>query len=396
MHDQRERPDGAGRVDEPLVAAQVAAEHADRDREPAAAGQPRRVRRRRPADSKGDLHPRRANLPGPDQDVGGWHPHDRTGIRQLDGRRRLRPWHERLRGDDRAAVEGVPRRAAARQDGNRRRIRRRIARRREHARPPVRSRRLPRQGRARRAADRPVNRRQAEPARTRRRKAVLRPGRPAARPGRTARHRARGSEGSLRPAGGHRPDRRRLGLRRVQTAVRQQPGHGVGRPARLPDRHTRQRSRDLVQRGIPEGGSVHPASEPGRRAAPVPAEHDRLHGRRQLRASGNDQARGHDDQRGLEQPGAAPDDRDGRLLRRGELRHVRTRLRPEVPVHLAERQVGGDGPGPACRGAVDRGTPVGGRPGRAVRRGRRRRDAGDGGRADRGGVAGVLPVRTDL
>ena len=50
----------------------------------------------------------------------------------------------------------------------------------------------------------------------------------------------------------------------------------------------------------------------------------------------------------------APDRDDGRVLRRRQLRHVRARLRPAVPVHLAAAQVGGDGAGAARRRAVDR------------------------------------------
>ena len=82
------------------------------------------------------------------------------------------------------------------------------------------------------------------------------------------------------------------------------------------------------------------------------------------------QARRADDQRGVQLDGAAPDGDDGRLVRRRQLRHVRTRLRAAVPVHLAEREVGGDGPGAARRRAVDRGA-AGGRGARAgLRRGR--------------------------
>ncbi len=42
------------------------------------------------------------------------------GARQLHGRRRVPAWDERLRRHDRRAVEGVPGRAAAAQDGDRR------------------------------------------------------------------------------------------------------------------------------------------------------------------------------------------------------------------------------------------------------------------------------------
>ncbi len=62
---------------------------------------------------------------------------------------------------------------------------------------------------------------------------------------------------------------------------------------------------------------------------------------------------------------------DGRLLRRRALRHVRARLRPAVPVRLAERQVRGDGPAAARRRAVHRG-PAGRREPRAGRTTRRR------------------------
>jgi hypothetical protein len=59
----------------------------------------------------------------------------------------------------------------------------------------------------------------------------------------------------------------------------------------------------------------------------VPAEHDRLHGRRPVRAGRHHQARGADDQRGLQLAGAAPDANIGRLVRRGQLRHVRPGVR---------------------------------------------------------------------
>ena len=59
-------------------------------------------------------------------------------------------------------------------------------------------------------------------------------------------------------------------------------------------------------------------------------------------------------------------------------------------------QVGGDGPGPARRRAVDRG-PAGGRgQGPALRRGRRRGDADDGRAADRDAVGRAVPLRPAL
>ena len=91
-----------------------------------------------------------------------------------------------------------------------------------------------------------------------------------------------------------------------------------------------------------------------RHAAAVPPEHHRLHGRQGVRAGRDHQARGDDDQRRHQLDGAAPHRHARRLLRRRQLRHVRAGLRAALPVHLAERQVGGDGAAAARRGAVDR------------------------------------------
>ena len=66
---------------------------------------------------------------------------------------------------------------------------------------------------------------------------------------------------------------------------------GWARAARLPDRHPGQRPRRAVQRGVAEGRAVHPAGQPRRHAAAVPAEHDRLHGRQGVRAGRHHQAR---------------------------------------------------------------------------------------------------------
>ena len=50
----------------------------------------------------------------------------------------------------------------------------------------------------------------------------------------------------------------------------------------------------------------------------------------------------------------APQRDHGRVVRRRQLRHERPRLRPALPLHLAPREVRGDGPGAARRRAVDR------------------------------------------
>ena len=146
---------------QPVDAAQDAPGRRHRLREPAAAGQPGRVRRRRPADPEGDLHPGRPDLPRPDPAVGGRDPDDRAGLRQLHGRRRVRARDERPRGHGQGAREGLPRRAAAGQDGHRGGVRRRVAGRRRDARPRQRPGRLPGRRRARRAADRAADRQAA-------------------------------------------------------------------------------------------------------------------------------------------------------------------------------------------------------------------------------------------
>ncbi len=93
-----------------------------------------------------------------------------------------------------------------------------------------------------------------------------------------------------------------------------------------------------------EGGAVHPALQPDRRAAGLPPEHHRLHGGARGRGRRDHQEGLADDQRGDQLDGAAPH-RDRRLLlRRGHLRDVRPRLRQPVHVPVAHRQDRGDGP----------------------------------------------------
>jgi hypothetical protein len=68
-----------------------------------------------------------------------------------------------------------------------------------------------------------------------------------------------------------------------------------------------------------------------RHATSVPAQHHRLHGRKAVRRRRDDQARLDDDQCGVELDRPAHLAADRRLLRRGSLRHVRTRL----PIHVS-------------------------------------------------------------
>ncbi len=86
-------------------------------------------------------------------------------------------------------------------------------------------------------------------------------------------------------------DRRRVGVRRVQAALRLVAGDRLGQAVRLSDRHPRQPARRAVQRGVAEGHPVHPVGQPLRHAVAVPAQHHRLHGRQAVRGGRDDQAR---------------------------------------------------------------------------------------------------------
>ncbi len=96
----------------------------------------------------------------------------------------------------------------------------------------------------------------------------------------SARDHVGGSAHAVRSARGARPHRRRQRVRRVQAAVRHVAGDRLGRGARLSHRRPRERTRRAVLRGVAEGGAVHPTRQRVRYAAAVPAEHDRIHGRR--------------------------------------------------------------------------------------------------------------------
>ena len=110
-----------------------------------------------------------------------------------------------------------------------------------------------------------------------------------------------------------------------------------------------QRARRAVQRRGEEGERVHPAGQPERHAAGVPAEHDGLHGRRGIRAGRHHQGRREDDQRRHELERAARDDEHRCLVRRRQLRHVRPRLRPAVHVRVGQREARRDGRAAARR-----------------------------------------------
>jgi 3-methylcrotonyl-CoA carboxylase beta subunit len=82
---------------------------------------------------------------------------------------------------------------------------------------------------------------------------------------------------------------------------------------------------------------------PARHSAGVPAEHHRLHGRPQVRERRHRQGRRQDGHRRRHRQGAEIHRRHRRQLRRRQLRHVRPRLQPALPVDVAERAHLGDG-----------------------------------------------------
>ena len=108
------------------------------------------------------------------------------------------------------------------------------------------------------------------------------PRRPALRPGGDLGILPPDLKNALRHSRDHRPHGRRLALRRVQGALRHDPGLRLRPCARLSGRHHRQQRRALLGKraqGRPLRRALRPAAHP----APLPAEHHRLHGRAALR-----------------------------------------------------------------------------------------------------------------
>ena len=234
----------------------------------------------------------------------------------------------------------LPRRAAAAQGRHRRDRHRRGARRRGHAHARLGTRRIPGRRRRRRG---PPRARSARPAEFRLATEARRRPPPALRPPTTC-------SASCRPTTASRSTCarsiaricRRLRLARLQARLRR--GHRL-RPCRdrgAPRRH-RHQQRPARPRGRDQGDALHPGLLPGGAAARLPAEHDRLHRRQGLRGGRHDQARLEDDPGGLQRGRAADHAHVRRVLRRRQLRHVRARLQPALPVFLAERADRGDG-----------------------------------------------------
>ena len=190
---------------------------------------------------------------------------------------------------------------------------------------------------------------------------------------RAARDRVGRPPRAVRPARGARTRRRRLSLRRVQAARTARASSPVGR------RSTAIRSGILANaQGVLFMAESKKATEFIMLANQIDTPLVFLQNTTgymvgpRVRAGRDDQGRRQDDQRGHEQHGAAPHGDDGRVVRRRELRHVRSRVRPALPVRVAELEDGGDGPATARRRDVDRGPRVGRGHRARVRRGGRR------------------------
>ncbi len=257
----------------------------DRGREPAALPVPRGLGRRLPAPAGGGLpgpRPLRAHLLQPGGALGGRHPADRRRDGLVHGRRRLRPGDERPDGHRPGHRHHLPRRAAAREGGDRRGRLGRGAGRRPRAHGELRGRRPP--GRGRRSRDQ-------DPARDRLAPGRAAASRDAARERRAAALRPRGDPGGVargpaatgRGARADRPDRGRQPSARVQEALR----HDARLRLRARRGHAlrdHRQQRRAVRRERAEGHALHRAVHRRGRAHRVPAEHHRLHGGRPVRA----------------------------------------------------------------------------------------------------------------
>ena len=127
-------------------------------------------------------------------------------------------------------------------------------------------------------------------------------------------------QGAVRPARGDRPDLRRHGpATRASTSssrstARRWSPAGRGCTATRSASSPTPRACCSARRRRRRRSS---SSSPTRSTpAALPAQHHRLHGRHGLRAGRHHQARRADDQRGLQQHGAAPLDHHGRVVRR--------------------------------------------------------------------------------
>ena len=209
------------------------------------------------------------------------------------------------------------------------------------------------------------------------------------RPRRDLRHRAAVAPHHVQRARGHRTDRGRQRLRRVQGPLRRDAGDGLRPHRRAPRRHPRQQRHPLL--GIlAQGRALHRALLPAQHPAALPPEHRGLHGGQALRAGRHRQGRRQARHRGLLRRRAQAHGHHRRQLRRRELRHVRPCLRAALPLDVAQRANLGDG----GRAGGERAGPHPARPDRGARR---RVERGRGGRvqgADPRPVRGAGESRT--
>ena len=295
----------------------------------------------------------RQDLPRTDPALGRRDPDHRPGLRQLDRGRRLRARDVRLRRARGRAGQGVPRRPAAGEDGDRRGRRRRAARRGRDALGGL-------------GADATTSPSTSSTAirigRADRRRPELAQARPRARPGRPTSRCTTPRSCSASPRSDFRVpfDPREVLARivdgsrvqRVQATLRHQPGHRLGVHPRLPGRRRspttaaccsarrrrrRRSSSCSPTRPTPRWSSCRtpPATWSARSYEQGGIIKD---GAKMINAVANS-------------AGAALHDQHRRVLRRGQLRHVRPRLRPPADVRLGQRPAGRDGrrsSSPAC------------------------------------------------
>ena len=228
--------------------------------EPAAVPLPRRLGRREPAALGGRVprpRPLRPHLLQPGEHVRGRHPADRLRDGLVHRRRRVRAGDVGRVDHRQGPGHDLPRRAAAREGGNRRDRDARGARRRRGAHPAVWRRRSLRAERPACARDRAAHREEPQPREVARRH-PRRAARAALSAGGARRRDPERRAQALRRARGHRPPRRRLRARRIQGELRDHARDRVRAHLRLPDRDRRQQRHPLLRVGD-EGRALHRA-----------------------------------------------------------------------------------------------------------------------------------------
>ncbi len=275
-------PTVKGGAQSPTTRAQGPARHGDRAQQPAAADQPDRVRRRRPAQPGRDLRPRRRELPRTSRSCSA------AGIptiRLVFGSSTAGGAYVPGMSDyvvmAEGAAQGLPRRPAAGEDGDRR-GRRRGGRSAAPRCTPA-SRGVVRLPRRRTSATRCASAARSSAHLNWRKLGPARRGSPSSAPrydpdellGIASRRRpravrrARGASRASSTARGSRSSSRSTAPR-SSPAGRTSHGYPVGILAN---------NGILFSEESREGRAVHPALQPARHADPVPAEHHRLHGR---------------------------------------------------------------------------------------------------------------------